>query len=594
MRFKSCAVLCVLVSFLIASPLSLCAADDPELIIWGTDMRGVGNYLKKNDDGSFADQQYLVDLAGVGGICMSAGVGDFNNDGGLDLIAAKGIYAGSVYLFQKVEPGSQIATAVAVGQESQFAAPVAVGQWNAGAYVMGLAVGNFNEKEDENLDFVVNYYQSSSCELFLGDGQGHFSSVLLPDTAALRSAAVDAADVNNDGHLDFVTAPYGSSDKFYVNLGNGDGTFKTLSFDAYQGSPYSGGLAVADFDNDGNADVAATNNNYLDLYKGNGDGTFTFASRITDDNFTSSPIDNFDVNNDEIQDLVVSRYGKGYPNYGKGIAVLLGNGDGTFTFDRIYGAGDNGLVFSAVAAPSVNKKKNKKPVPALDYDSDEIIAGNALVFDGTGSYDEDGEVVGYAWDFGDGGVSSEASPEHIYYDAGEYIVTLTVTDDKGDTDVTQSQVYVETIPAVVDLQPKIIDLKGTDKWVVASIDLPDGYRVSQIDINSVRLSTDDGLDTSAVATRRYGFLAWFERHRFGKNKLWAKFDRQAIIDAISEPSDEVILHIQGKVNHNGGMADFSGSDIVRAVVPERTKRHFWHQSNHINRNLIKKCNSRSR
>jgi PKD repeat protein len=589
MRFKSCAVLFVLVSFFIVSPLSLCAADDPGFFIWGTDMYGRGNYLKKNDDGSFANQGYLVDLQNVAGICYSAGSGDFDNDGDFDFIAAKGIAAGSVYLFEEGGPANQSAASVTVVQEGQFAPPTAVGQWNAGQYVMGLAVGDFNE--DGNLDFVLSYYQNTSCELFLGDGKLHFSSVLLENTAAYRSSVVDAADVNNDGHLDFVTAPLVAGDPLYVNLGNGDGTFRTLTFAANNRNIYWG-LAVADFNNDGKADVAASYNNFLDLYLGNGDGTFTWASQIIDANLTNSPIDNVDVDGDGNQDLVASRYGRGYPYYGKGIAVLLGNGDGTFTFDQVYGGGDSGLECNAVTASFVNKKKNKKPVPVVDFDLKENIAGNPIAFDGTGSYDEDGEVVGYAWDFGDGGVATEASPEHIYYSAGEYTVRLTVTDDKGESDVIESQVYVETIPAVVDLQPKIIDLKSTDKWVVASIDLPDGYRVSDIDLNSVGLSTDDGTVTSAVAIRRYGFRAWFERHWFGKGKLWAKFDRQAITDAISEPSDDVILHIRGKVNHNGGMADFSGSDIVRAIVPEKTNRHVWHQSNHISHNLIKKCSRR--
>jgi PKD repeat protein len=50
------------------------------------------------------------------------------------------------------------------------------------------------------------------------------------------------------------------------------------------------------------------------------------------------------------------------------------------------------------------------------------------------SKDEDGVVVGWHWDFGDGETSMDPSPEHSYARRGHYQVTLTVTDDGGATD----------------------------------------------------------------------------------------------------------------------------------------------------------------
>ena len=55
-------------------------------------------------------------------------------------------------------------------------------------------------------------------------------------------------------------------------------------------------------------------------------------------------------------------------------------------------------------------------------------------FDGTGSTDPDGSIVQYAWTFGDGGTSSRLNPTHTYAAPGPYTVTLTVTDDEGETD----------------------------------------------------------------------------------------------------------------------------------------------------------------
>ncbi len=54
-----------------------------------------------------------------------------------------------------------------------------------------------------------------------------------------------------------------------------------------------------------------------------------------------------------------------------------------------------------------------------------------LTFNGSGSSDPQGESLTYSWNFGDGGTSSSANPQHTYAAAGTYTVTLTVTDISG-------------------------------------------------------------------------------------------------------------------------------------------------------------------
>jgi PKD repeat protein len=58
------------------------------------------------------------------------------------------------------------------------------------------------------------------------------------------------------------------------------------------------------------------------------------------------------------------------------------------------------------------------------------------------SYDTDGNVVAWEWDFGDGGTSSKQHPEHTYESAGTYTVSLTVTDDDGATGNTSQEFTV--------------------------------------------------------------------------------------------------------------------------------------------------------
>jgi PKD repeat protein len=63
-----------------------------------------------------------------------------------------------------------------------------------------------------------------------------------------------------------------------------------------------------------------------------------------------------------------------------------------------------------------------------------------VTFDSSGSNDPDGTIASYAWDFGDGTTSTEASPVHSYTAAGTYTVTLTVTDNGGGTGTVSHQV----------------------------------------------------------------------------------------------------------------------------------------------------------
>ncbi|MEX0617051.1 MAG: PQQ-dependent sugar dehydrogenase [Candidatus Woykebacteria bacterium] len=62
------------------------------------------------------------------------------------------------------------------------------------------------------------------------------------------------------------------------------------------------------------------------------------------------------------------------------------------------------------------------------------------------SYDSDGNIVSYDWDFGDGSSSSQANPQHIFNQNGTYNVQLTVTDNDGATDTDVINIIVGNAP----------------------------------------------------------------------------------------------------------------------------------------------------
>jgi len=64
------------------------------------------------------------------------------------------------------------------------------------------------------------------------------------------------------------------------------------------------------------------------------------------------------------------------------------------------------------------------------------------VFDGSGSYDQDGSVVSYRWEFGDGSDASGAVVRHHFGSAGDFVVSLTVQDNAGASATAQVTVSV--------------------------------------------------------------------------------------------------------------------------------------------------------
>jgi PKD repeat protein len=79
---------------------------------------------------------------------------------------------------------------------------------------------------------------------------------------------------------------------------------------------------------------------------------------------------------------------------------------------------------------TVTRPENVVPVAVFS----ESCSGLVCSFDGSGSSDPDGDgIVGFAWDFGDGGSATGERPGHEFAAAGDYEVSLTVTDGRGGT-----------------------------------------------------------------------------------------------------------------------------------------------------------------
>ncbi len=76
---------------------------------------------------------------------------------------------------------------------------------------------------------------------------------------------------------------------------------------------------------------------------------------------------------------------------------------------------------------------NISPIAIARPDYQEVETVDDVILEGNLSYDLDGDIVSYLWDFGDGTFGTGIFASHQYLALGNYTITLTVIDDRGQT-----------------------------------------------------------------------------------------------------------------------------------------------------------------
>ncbi|MGA2588561.1 MAG: FG-GAP-like repeat-containing protein [Bryobacteraceae bacterium] len=267
-----------------------------------------------NGDGTF---QPMVSYQ-VGRTPRAVVAGDFNGDGHLDLAVANQDGFVSVLLGDG-RGNFQNAVDFAAGPSPLS---IAEGDFNGDGH-LDLAVANFVEKATPG-----------QVSVLIGNGDGTFRPPV-QFVAGVVPQAIAVGDVNGDGRPDLVVANDGYGNipgKVGVLLGQGDGTFGPVQEYSAGVNPFS--IALGDFNGDGNLDVVVTDETQLrvEVLLNNGKGGFNAAVPYsTGQNPFSVAVG--DVNGDGALDLVVANMADGT------VSVLLGTGNGTFETGTAYNTG---------------------------------------------------------------------------------------------------------------------------------------------------------------------------------------------------------------------------------------------------------------
>ncbi len=274
---------------------------------------------------------------------------------------------------------------------------------------------------------------------------------LNPDDGWLKQRS---GDFNGDGRTDI--ANFFTGGELRVSVSQADDTFSTTQWADLTPNNGWGAMLRGRFNNDAKDDLA------LFLPEG-GKWIVNIASGPT--SFTSSLW--VDLERDA-----------GWGSHGTGDF----NGDGLSDIASFHQP--SGQWWVSQSTGNSFTATNWTPINFLPHASfTHDCTGFNCVFHDT-STDNDGSIVSRTWDFGDGTTATERDVNHSYDQAGDYVVTLTVTDDAGDSDTETKTIQVREMNTFPDasftyscdiLKCKFKDTSTDDGEIVTSTwDFGDG------------------------------------------------------------------------------------------------------------------------
>ena len=254
---------------------------------------------------------------GVGGGETSVAVGDYNNDTILDLAVADA-NSGTVSILIGKGNGTFVTPAVSYRVEG---APFSV------------AAGDFNN--DKILDLATANAISDDVSILIGNGNGTFVPPAVKYGVGDRPLSIAVGDFNNDTILDLATANENSG-TVSILIGNGNGTFVDTPAVSYRVGDLPQSVAVGDFNNDKNLDLAVANRNTnnVSILLGTDTGSFIIPALNFEVGGGPFSVAVGDFNNDTNLDLATANF------FSNDVSILIGNGNGTFVTPAVnFGVG---------------------------------------------------------------------------------------------------------------------------------------------------------------------------------------------------------------------------------------------------------------
>ncbi|BCU13824.1 beta strand repeat-containing protein [Microcystis aeruginosa] len=431
----------------------------------------------------------------VGSSPISVTVGDFNNDGKMDLAVAN-YYSNNVSVRLGTGTGS-------FGTATNF---------TVGSGPYSVTVGDFNGDGKSDLATANINYLGNNVSVLLGTGTGSFGTAT-NFTVGNNPFSVTVGDFNSDGKSDLAAANY-LGNNVSVLLGTGTGSFGPATNFTVGSGPRS--VTVGDFNGDGKSDLAVTNysGNTVSVLLGLGTGSFGTATNFTVGSGPNS-VTVGDFNGDGKSDLATANY------FGNNVSVLLGTGTGSFGPATNFSVGTRPFSMT-VGDFNGDGKSDLATTNSLDMNV------SVLLGTGTGSF-------GPATNFSVG-----SSPRSV---------TVGDFNSDGKSDLAVANRFTNNVSVLLNTTPKITIAPGTNPVeggtvgnFIISLDTPAPTGGTVVNFNTTGstatiladYSLTAGTNITAVTANTFTIAA---------GATTATLNVVALSDAVSDPNETVKVNL---------------------------------------------------
>ncbi len=268
--------------------------------------------------------------------------------------------------------------------------------------------------------------------------------------------------------------------------------------------------------------------------------------------FVNSPV-TFDASPSHDLDGSIVNYtwtlGDGSHSYEKRFAHIYKKA-GSYRVKLTVKDNDGGVASIMKVITVNNRTGNTPPIASFTYYPSQPSVGEAVKFNGSKSYDSDGYIVLYKWDWnGDGKFDStytKPTAEHSWDKAGKYVVTLKVIDNASLANTISKTIEVkEKASLLLSGSESIKIVKGSPKTIKLTIKNGLPYEIS-----SINLKVENKTQGIEVTIIDKNITLQPDEKKDVRVKITAKNDGAVIIRAIGEgvQSNALMIEIKTKAN----------------------------------------------
>ena len=188
--------------------------------------------------------------------------------------------------------------------------------------------------------------------------------------------------------------------------------------------------------------------------------------------------------------------------FGNGDTSILQNVDYLYDTSGVYTVTLT-VTSSTGCSDSTSTTIDIRPTPDVDFTTQNVCLNDTTFFENLTTL-SNGQIIGNAWNFGDGNSSNAFEPYHIYNAPGTYQVTLTHTSDYGCVDSSQQIAIVHDLPQL-SFNPSLIN--GD------SCSVPQTYLFTNNSTNSIQYNWDfdyannPGVNTSTLTNPTFNYTS---------------------------------------------------------------------------------------